>query len=173
MYLISAYFDDSSKKELKRLIDEIAMETGNTFMVENNVPPHMTISSIEARTGVELIESFKAACSMINVGDIIITSYGVLPPYVIYGTAVLNEYLMNLQNTVYENVKDLPDTSVSKYYQPYSWLPHITLGKTLTQEQMSTAFAILQKKFKPIQASIVELGLAKTNPHEDIIRIKL
>mgnify|MGYP001658309316 FL=1 len=49
MYLISAYFDEHVTKGLQRLIDNIAKETGNTYMIENNVPPHLTISSFETR----------------------------------------------------------------------------------------------------------------------------
>lgn len=37
MYLISAYFDEHVTKGLQRLIDNIAKETGNTYMIENNV----------------------------------------------------------------------------------------------------------------------------------------
>ena len=43
MYLISAYFDEHVTKGLQRLIDNIAKETGNTYMIENNVPPHLII----------------------------------------------------------------------------------------------------------------------------------
>ena len=35
---------------LLRYINKIAEKTGNSFMVDNNVPPHMTISAIEARS---------------------------------------------------------------------------------------------------------------------------
>ena len=49
MYLISAYFDQRTTKNLQKYIDRIAQEAGNTFMTQNHVPPHMTISAIEAR----------------------------------------------------------------------------------------------------------------------------
>ena len=35
MYLISAYFDEHVTKGLQRLIDNIAKETGNTYMIDN------------------------------------------------------------------------------------------------------------------------------------------
>ena len=58
MYLISAYFDEHVTKGLQRLIDNIAKETGNTYMIENNVPPHLTISSFETRKPDNLKEEF-------------------------------------------------------------------------------------------------------------------
>ena len=47
MYLVSVYFDEKTNKILNRYIRIIAEKTGNTFMTEHNVPPHMTLSSIE------------------------------------------------------------------------------------------------------------------------------
>lgn len=49
MYLISAYFDSTTTKQLKRIIDTLAVQTGNDYMTENEVPPHLTISSFETR----------------------------------------------------------------------------------------------------------------------------
>ena len=44
MYLVSVYFDDKANRVLQRYIDQVAERTGNAFMTEKNVPPHMTIS---------------------------------------------------------------------------------------------------------------------------------
>ena len=55
MYLISAYFDEQTNKRINGYITKIAEQTGNTFMIENQVPPHMTISAVEARNGELLI----------------------------------------------------------------------------------------------------------------------
>ena len=49
----------------------------------------------------------------------------------------------------------------------------MTLGKTLTKEQMQTAFAVMQDNFQPFTATITEIGLAKVNPHEDVVRFEL
>ncbi len=173
MYLISAYFDEQANKTLERYIQKIAKETGNTFMLDNHVPPHLTISQIEARNGELLIPCMEKLCETVTPGKIQIVSVGALFPYVLYGTPVLSEYLQNLSKEIYEIVKEVPETSVSKYYQPMQWLPHVTLGKTLSKEQMQMAFALIQEEFMPLEATITKIGLAKTNPHEDIWETKL
>ena len=53
------------------------------------------------------------------------------------------------------------------------WLPHITLGKKLSKEQMQEAFAVMQEQFVPMEVTVSEIGLAKTNPHQDLVRIEL
>ena len=99
--------------------------------------------------------------------DEVARATGQLLPYVFYVTPVLNEYLTELSNKVYCAFKDLPDTEISKYYRPGNWLPHVTIGKKLSEEQMKQAFEVMYKRFQPLEAEIVEIGLSKVNPHED------
>ena len=68
---------------------------------------------------------------------------------------------------------DIKETTISRYYKPGSWLPHVTLGKTLSKEQMRAAFAVMQDNFQPFEAIVTQIGLAKVNPHEDVERIVL
>ena len=100
-------------------------------------------------------------------------SVGMLLPYVLYLTPVLNRYLQDLSQKIFEAVSGIPEVSVSRFYQPMQWLPHATLGKTLTKEQMRTAFEVMQEEFAPFDADVVKLGLAKTNPHEDLWTLAL
>lgn len=173
MYLISVYFDNQSNKIMERYIRQIAERTGNTFMTDNHVPPHLTISSIEARNGELLIPYVEKLNGSLKSGSIAIVSVGLLFPYVMYLTPVFNEYLLEISKQVYNSVKGIPETSISRYYQPMQWLPHITLGKKLTKEQMQMAVEIMQNQFAPFEAKIVRLGLAKTNPHEDVLTFGL
>lgn len=206
MYLISVYFDDHANKILQRYIDEVAKATGNTFMIDHKVPPHMTISSIEAKSVDVLRPAFESLAEKLaftriragnsslgnnvqgnsnqsnsnqsnsNLGEsnkIQIVSVGQLLPYVLYATPVLNEMLQDLQEVVYDTFKDIEDTDISRFYQPYSWLPHITLGKKMDKEQMISAIKVMQEKFAPLEAIITKIGLAKVNPHEDMCVIEL
>ena len=173
MYLISVYFDEKTNRILQRYINQIAEKTGNTFMTDNHVPLHMTISSIEAR-GIEvLLPIFENLEGALPAGEIQFVSVGQLLPYVMYVTPVMNEYLLDLSKTIFESYKTIPETSFSKYYQPLSWLPHVTIGKTLDRKQMQAAFEVMQDGFAPFTAKVTEIGLAKVNPHEDVKRFRL
>ncbi|QFJ55382.1 2'-5' RNA ligase family protein [Pseudobutyrivibrio xylanivorans] len=168
MYLISAYFDEKANKILSGYIDGVAKACGNNFMIDNNVPSHLTILSIEAKDEEAVVEKASAVMKTLSSGEILIPTLGQILPGVIYASPVINEYIMDLQVKLYEALKDMEEISFSKYYLPYSWMPHITLGKTLEPEQMKDAFTYLQKSFVPLEAKIVEIGVAKTNPHRDI-----
>ena len=152
MYLVSVYFDDKSNKIISDYINKIAQKTGNTFMTDNHVPPHLTIMSVEAREEENLTEVMDQLERSLTKGQIQLVSVGVLLPYVLY-------------------VKNIPEVRMSRYYQPMQWLPHITLGKKLSKEQMQEAFAVMQEQFVPMEVTVSEIGLAKTNPHQDLVRI--
>ncbi len=189
MYLISVYFDDRTNKTLQRYIDRIASATGNGFMVENNVPPHMTISSIEAKSVDVLLPTFESLEGRLSSDEIQLVSVGQLFPYVMYVMPVMNEYLLNFSRTVFDSydalsaahretpLEALPESCreicISRYYRPLSWLPHITLAKTLDKVQMRKAFEVMQGCFVPFAAKVTEIGLAKVNPHEDVKRFVL
>lgn len=173
MYLISAYFDKETNKKIEYYINKIAKRTGNTFMVDNHVPPHLTISAIEARSSDVLIPYMENLRCELKKGNVQMVSVGALFPYVLYMTPVLNEYLMSVSNMVYDSFERLTEIKISRFYKPMQWLPHITLGKTLTKEQMQTAFVVMQESFAPFTGEIVRVGLAKTNPHEDILEFEL
>ena len=52
--------------------------------------------------------------------------------------------------------------TINRCYKPYSWFPHITLGKKLEKEQMIAAVRAMQTHFTPLKGKIEKLGLAQT-----------
>ena len=168
-YLISAYFGKESNDILSRHIREIANASGNDFMVKNSVPPHLTISFFEARSEAIAKTVFQEIQGRLKPGEIVIPSAGVFFPGVLFAEAVQNAYLFELSSTVNEELQRYDEIKVNQYYRPFSWIPHVTLGKTLDDEQMRTAFSYLQKHFSPFTAGIERFGLARTNPHREIM----
>ena len=63
---------------------------------------------------------------------------------------------------------NIEETKLRKCYQPFQWLPHTTIGKKLSEEEMVKAFMALQKSFGMFEGNVIRIGLAKTNPYEDI-----
>lgn len=173
MYLISAYFDNTVTFKLQQYIDRIAAKTGNTFMPDNHVPPHITISSFQTKQENCVIDLLEQRMENRKAGTIQWVSVGTFFPHVIYLTPVLNEYLHTLSLEIYECLTQVEDITIGACYQPFSWLPHTTIGKTLTGEEMQEAFLLLQNTFAPFSGQITKIGLAKTNPYEDLAVFEL
>ncbi len=173
MYLISAYFDDESNNRIQQYINQMAKKTGNTYMLDGKVPPHITISSFEAKDIGQVIPLLAQTVSGLQQGTIHWTSVSAFLPYVLYLSPVLNAYLHGLSAEITSCLEQFDEVRVSPYYQPFSWMPHTTIGKTLSKEEMQVAFEVLQHQFGPFEGKITKLGLAKTNPYEDIIVLDL
>lgn len=169
MYLISIYFNEKTDKKIRYLMEQVAKNTGNTTLLDDKVPPHITISSFETNDEELAINCLKESCDTLKSGDLQWVSVSTFFPYVIYLSPVLNEYLFSLSKTIYDSFLNLDNISINKYYQPFSWQPHTTIGRKLSKEQMQLAFCTLQKHFTPFKGTVTKIGLAKTNPHRDIV----
>ena len=170
MYLVSIYFDEKTDNRMRKLIKQVAEKTGNVFMTENEVPPHITVAGLETRNEQVLIEEIEKCLlqKRVKQGEVRFVSAGVFLPSVLYIQPVLNGYLHGLAVEINDAIKVFPDTKISNCYQPFSWLPHMTIGKQLTKEQMVTAFEVIQKQFVPITGQVTKIGIAKPNPHRDL-----
>lgn len=173
MYLVSIYFDEKTNGIIKHHINQVAEHTGNTFMIDAKVPPHITISAFETRGEDAAIEALERAISQLTTGTLIWASVGQFFPYVTYLGPVLNAYLHGLSERIYVCLAKEKEISINQYYQPFQWIPHTTVGKKLSKEEMQMAFAVLQNSFCTFSGEVVEIGLAKPNPHRDIKRWKL
>lgn len=173
MYLISAYFDDETNNRIQQYINQVAKKTGNTYMLDGKVPPHITISSFETKDIEQLIPLLKRTVSRLQQGSIQWASVSAFLPYVLYLSPVLNTYLHGLSVEITTCLEQVEGIQLSPYYQPFSWMPHTTIGKKLSREEMQIAFQVLQHQFGPFNGTITRIGLAKTNPYEDIITFDL
>ena len=168
MYLISVYFDEKTEQIFQSYINHVAKVTGNTFMLDGKIPPHVTVLGFEAKDELKAIELLDTNIKKLTCGQICFASLGVFKRQVIYIQPVLNEYLYKLSDSISDIYKDMSDIKFNPYYSPFSWIPHMSLGKHLDEKQMEQAFAVLLKQFAPLKAEVTRIGLAKTNPHRDI-----
>ena len=173
MYLISIYFDDNTNKIIQQYINQIAKQTGNMFMLDKKVPPHITISSFETSNENKAVEILNDVAKSLSQGTLQWVTVGTFMPYVIYMAPVLNEYLHNISVAIYDKMNQLEDVNISKYYRPFQWFPHTTIGKKLTKEQLQEAFRVIQNQFGMFSGTVTKIGLAKTNPYNDVALFEL
>lgn len=168
MYLVSLYFDDKSACRIQGLINKVAEKSGNSFMTHNNVPPHITIAAFQSNEEEKVIEILDKRIKNISGGMITWASIGIFKSSVIFLAPVLNEYLHNLSVSIYESISSVENIDISKYYLPFQWLPHTTIAKKLTKEELMLGFQELNNNFTIFSGRITRIGLSRTNPLENI-----
>lgn len=174
MYLVSLYFDEKTNQRLKQYIEQVAKKTGNTFMIDGNVPPHITVGAFESKAPqIELIEALNHVLDNIDVDFVQLVSVGSFQNSSVFLFAVYSEYLHKMCKCVCKALENVENTIIRRNYQPFNWMPHVTIGKTLSREEQFAAFGVLQQNFSPLEGSVVKVGLSKTNPYTDICTWKL
>ncbi len=168
MYLVSIYFDEKTEERLKKYIEQVAEKTGNTFMIDGKVPPHITVGAFDTKNEADVIECLDKLLGTWKQGKVQLAAVGTFQTSSIYLSAVYNEYLHEMCKSVCEILENVDNTLIRRNYKPFQWLPHVTIGKTLSKEQQLLAFEELQHSFGMMEASVVRIGLSKTNPYKDI-----
>lgn len=187
MYHISIYFDAKTEARMREYIKKVAEVTGNIYMLQANVPPHITLAAFECEKEEELVRGLEclmktpgkkqvAVENTVNVnnngmyaGTLQWVSVGSFLPGVIFLQPVLNEYLQGLTQQVHDCLQEVEGVKVRSCYKPFSWLPHSTIAKKLTPQQLRQAFEVLQQEFSVFEGQVVRVGLAKMNPHREIV----
>ena len=167
MYLISVYFDEQTDNKIRSYMKQIAKHTGNLAMIEGNVPPHITVGAFKADSEEKAKTVFANITKQAGAGEIQWVSVGTFLPRVLYLMPVLNEYLHHLLVITTKEMSK-QEVLINSQYQPFSWLPHATLGKALNIEEMRTAFEVMQSQFAPFESKVTKIGLAKTSPYKDL-----
>ena len=137
-------------------------------MQDNHVPPHITVAAVETKHEDELMVRMEKVVNNLNCEKIKFVSVGNFSTKVIFVQPVLNEYLQQLSVALTHELEQMEKTILSLYYKPFSWLPHCTIAKQLSKEEMLKAFMELLQHFTPIDGYVAKIGVAKTNPHRDL-----
>ena len=114
MYLITVYFDEQSNKTIQRYMNKVAEYTGNHFMIDNTVPPHLTVLSFQSNDQQDVINRLKKSINSLFTGSIYYVSLGVFLPYVLYITPVLNNYLMDISFYLHMKILRIFRSSLDK-----------------------------------------------------------
>lgn len=165
MYHISLYFDNKSQGYISKLIKNVAMSSGNTFVYDRKIEPHITIAIIQSQLDKEayinINEQLKQRIlsNTFKCGQIDVCSIGCFKPNVLFLQPIYNDYLIRI-NQVISNI--LINQKCSEMYKPTIWLPHISIAKGLNEIQMRSAFSNLYANFNRFDAEVACMGLKDT-----------
>ncbi len=172
MYHISIYFDEKTDARIREYMRTVAEVTGNAYMMEGDVPPHITLAAFECEQEWEKVQQLKMlignVAGKLKTGTLRWVSIGTFQSGVIFLQPVLSEYLQDMIQQVHECLQQVEGVKIRPYYCPYSWLPHSTVAKRLKPAQLLQAFEVLQREFCAFEGKTGRIGLAKMNPHREI-----
>lgn len=79
----------------------------------------------------------------------------------------ISEHMETVAEVTGNGVSNIDDVKISKFYRPFQWLPHITIGKKMTAEEQTRGFGAVQSSFQIIKGKAVRVGLATAGPYDE------
>ena len=169
-YAIVLYFNKTMEEKIKSLIYKIANETGNKYMVDNDIPPHITISLFKYDEEIDtIINIIENNISKFNKNKIIIASIGIFNPNVLFLSPIMNDYLIESNKNISKIIKTNNNNVLfDKYYMENQWIPHISLAVKLNKNELVNGIKTIMEYFEVIEIEVNRIGLAECNPYKNI-----
>lgn len=174
-YAVSLHFSQNINKIITSAVTSIAEETGSRFIIENKIPPHVTIGAFRATKEKEqklirLVEDFSKSQKS---GTVHFNEIENFKGKVLFLKPEKDEFLSEMNKSLHALLLQEFEKGENGWYLPDIWFPHTTLSTRLNQSQFPKALAIAEKIPLPLTAEVCEIGLYKCSPFLELKRYPL
>ena len=174
-YAVSLHFSQKVNEIITSTSKAIADKTGNRFVIENKIPPHITIGAFHAARKEEakllrLVEEFARGQ---KAGKVQFSEVGDFNGKVLFLRPEKNTFLSEINKELHTRLLPEFEKAENGYYLPDIWFPHTTLATRLNQSQFSAAKEIAKKITLPLEVAIEELAVYQCSPFLELKTLKL
>lgn len=174
-YAVSLHFSMDVNEIISSAVSLIAEETGNPFIIENKIPPHVTIGAFHAAREDEgkllrLVEEFSRSQ---KAGLVHFTGIGNFKEKVLFLKPEKDWFLTEINRKLHELILPEFEKGDNGYYLPEVWFPHTTLATRLNQKQFAGALEIAEKIQLPLKAETCEIGFYQCSPFMELKRFTI
>jgi len=173
-YAVSLNFDEGTESYIRGLIQELAEASGNFYMTDHEVPPHLTLGifhcensdlkKLESRFDTFLLELEKLKGEELAID---IEGIDTFSNKVIFLKPEKNSSLIKLNKALHKLFLSSFEAGDNRNYLPENWFPHIALGVKLSASEFERGLEALKKKKKlRSRGSFSSISLALCNPYE-------
>lgn len=174
-YAVSLHFSQKVNDIVISTLQAVADETGNRFMIDNKIPPHITIGAFHAAREEEakllqLVEDFAQGQ---KAGTVQFSEVDDFNGKVLFLKPEKNLFLSEINKDLHTLLLPAFEKAENGYYLPDIWFPHTTLATKLNQNQFSAAKEIAKKISLPLEAAIEELAVYQCSPFLELKKFEL
>lgn len=171
-YAIVLYLDRETEDRIAYMMRRLAESGANTYMLDNKIPPHITLAMFEKENEDGLTETVECFARDIHCFDVYFESIGVFNPAVIFLSPVVTEYLTGIHRTVHGCLSKII-ADMDGNYTPDHWVPHASLGVKMTGAELLGAFEAVQREFAAFTGTVTHIALAACDPFFELYRFDL
>ena len=174
-YAVSLHFPKDASGIISQAVRDIAKATGNNFIIENKIPPHITIDAFHARKEEEarLLQLTEEFAKAQKAGVVHFTQIDNFKGKVLFLKGEKDFFLAQMNKELHSVVLREFESGENGYYLPEIWYPHTTLATRLSQGQFDKAKAVAEKIPLPLEAKALEIGFYQCSPFLELKRFVL
>lgn len=186
-YAISLLPDQEAAAQIRTAVQELARHSGNNFMVEHAVPPHLTLGLFHAQETdlallQELFKEFSERARGVLQKDFCLEFFGAdnfLDKVIFLSLGnpeeakKKNPALFELNAALHKIFLERFEPGDNRNYIPANWHPHIALSVKMNAAQFKKGFDFAQSLCLPKRAAAASLSLALCKPYKEIEKVEL
>ncbi len=176
-YAVTLYFDSHTNELILEAIKDIAAASGNNYMPDNSVPPHLSLGLFHAEKEKEITNLFEKFAKGLKAeaGNLCLNFNGPdnFADKVIFINVSRDEELMKLNQNLHQLFLPYFEAGDNRNYLPENWVPHIALAVKLNSQQFEKGFEAAKNFQLPKTAKITSATLAKCNPYNEVMKLTI
>lgn len=164
-YAVLIYFDSVSEHKLRKIQSEVSHASGNTYLFDNNIHPHITLSIFTRDEYQDLTSDLTSFADELRFIEINLTSIGIFnsTPAVVNLLPVVTKDLTRIHMSLRERLSQ-HITEFNSYYEPPNWVPHCSVAINVAPDELMSAVEAACREFAPMTCKINMLSLVECNP---------
>lgn len=169
-YAVSLHFTPDVNEIITSAVKSIAEVTGNSFIIENKIPPHVTIGAFHAakEDEVKLIQMVDDFTETQNAGVVQFTEIGNFNGKVLFLKPEKDAFLSRINAELHTALLPEFEKAENGYYLPEIWFPHTTLATRLNPSQFEKAQEIAKQIKLSLEATVTEISVYQCAPFEKL-----
>lgn len=170
-YSALIYFDENTQKRIQSYIKRLNKYSNNSIMLENNIPPHITLAMWEGKSNY--CDEIECVASKMNSFEVIFNSLGIFNSDEkvthLFLAPVKNKALNNIQIELYNHINLKDDDEFDIVYKDNDfWVPHATIGYQVNPNKLSRAIKKCSDITFPQTATVEKIAVAGCCPFSEI-----
>ncbi len=138
----------------------------------SNRCPHLTLGSYNHLTDradfIQRLHDFCQGQSAIVLTLPLLSSFAQSGALLL--TPQVNRELLNFHQDLHATLAQFDSDRVS-FYQPQSWIPHVTLANYLTARDLMAAFGYCEKRLDPLRGRITGVSLLEIFEDKQVVKV--
>lgn len=165
-YAVVLYFDSETSDRLHQAIADVSVITGNHYMIDVKIPPHITIGLFYSEESDSIIEKCEELLKRMEPFEVKFSGAGAFRPRVIYASPIKDSCLEHINSIVHEMFLSNFQAADQENYIPAKWVPHCGLAVKLEEEQFKKVS--MAEINLPASGTVQKIALARCNPYQEI-----